>query len=113
MGTLLHVAGLLLLCIVCLAAFASLVFGLPGTFLIAGAALTYGWATGFTTLPWSTVGWLFLLAVGGEAGEFLAAARAVGGRPSRRVMAGALAGGVVGGLIGTPFLFGVGALLGA
>ncbi len=113
MDTLLHIVGLLLLLITCLASFASLLIGLPGTFLIVGAALMYGWATGFATVHWSTVGWLFLLAVLGEAVEFLAAARAVGDRPSRRVMAGALVGGVVGGLVGMPFLFGVGALLGA
>lgn len=113
MDTVLHVVGLLILLIVCLASFASLVLGLPGTFLIVGAALVYGWATGFATVHWSTVGWLFLLAVVGEVVEFLAAARAVGEQISRRVMAGALVGGIVGGLAGTPFLFGVGALLGA
>jgi hypothetical protein len=114
MDTVLHVVGLLLLLIACLASFASLLLGLPGTFLIVGAALVYGWATGFATVHWSTLGWLFLLAVIGEAFEFFAgAAGAVGKRPSRRVMAGALAGGVAGGLVGTPFLFGVGSLLGA
>ncbi len=114
MDTVLHVVGLLLLLIVCLASFTSLLLGLPGTFLIVGAALVYGWATGFKTVHWSTVGWLFLLAVIGEGFEFLAgAASAVGERPSRRVMAGALAGGVAGGLVGTPFMFGVGSLLGA
>lgn len=113
MDTVSHVIGLLLLLIVCLASCASLLLGLPGTFLIVGAALAYGWATGFATVQWSTVGWLFLLAMVGEAVEFFAAASAVGERPSRRVMAGALVGGIAGGLVGTPFLFGVGALLGA
>ena len=113
MDTVLHVVGLLLLLIACLASFASLLLGLPATFLIVGAALAYGWATGFATVQWSTVGWLFLLSVFGEAFELLVAASAVGERPSRRVMVGALAGGVAGGLVGTPFLFGVGSLLGA
>jgi len=114
MATLLHVIGLLLLLIACLASLASLLVGLPGTFLIFFAALVYGWATGFDTVTWSTAGGLFLLALVGEGLEFFAgAAGAAGERPSRRVMVGALAGGVVGGLVGTPLLFGVGSLLGA
>jgi len=114
METVVHVAGLLLLLLVCLASLASLLLGLPGTFFIVVAALLYGWATGFATVQWSTVGWLLLLAVVGEGFEvFAGAAGAAGERPSRRVMVGALAGGVVGGLVGTPVLFGVGSLLGA
>lgn len=114
MDTVLHIAGLLLLLTACLAAFASLLLGLPGTFLLVGAALLYGWATGFAAVHWSTVGWLFLLALIGEALEFFASAAGAGGeRPSRRVMVGALAGGIAGGLIGTSLLFGVGSLLGA
>jgi len=113
MGIVLHIVGLLLLLLVCLVALASLLLGLPGTFFIVLAALLYGWATGFAAVHWSTIGWLLLLAVTGEGIEFLAAAGAAGERPSRRVMIGALAGGIVGGMIGTPFLFGVGSLLGA
>ncbi|HEX7408270.1 MAG TPA: DUF456 family protein [Candidatus Binatia bacterium] len=114
MGTLLHVIGLLLLLTAGVASLTSLLLGLPGTLFIVIAALVYGWATGFAAVTWSTVGWLFLLAVVGEGGEFFAgAAGAAGERPSRRVMVGALAGGVVGGLAGTPLLFGVGSLLGA
>ena len=114
METVLHVAGLLLLLIACLASLASLLLGFPGTFFIVAAALLYAWATGFAAVQWSTVGWLLLLAVVGEGFEFFAgAAGAAGERPSRRVMVGALAGGAVGGLAGTPVLFGVGSLLGA
>lgn len=114
MDTVLHVAGLLLLLIACLASLASLLLGLPGTFFIVVAALLYGWATGFAAVHWSTVGWLLLLAVVAEGLEFFAgAAGAAREQPSRRVMVGALGGSVVGGLIGTPVLFGVGSLLGA
>jgi uncharacterized protein YqgC (DUF456 family) len=114
MDTVLHLLGLLLLLTACLAGFASLLLGLPGTFLIVVAALVYAWATGFAAVTWSTVGWLFLLAVIGEGLELFAGATgAAGTRPSRRVMIGALLGGVVGGLVGTPLLFGVGSLLGA
>ena len=114
MESVVHVAGLLLLLIACLASLASLLLGLPGTFFIVVAALVYGWATGFAAVQWSTVGWLLLLAVTGEGLEFLAgAASAARERPSRRVMVGALAGGFAGGLVGTSVLFGVGSLLGA
>ena len=114
MDTVLHVVGLLLLLTACLVAFASLLLGLPGTFLIVVAALMYAWATGFAAVTWSTIGWLLLLAAIGEGVEiFAGAAGAAGERPSRRAMIGALLGSVIGGLVGTPVLFGVGSLLGA
>src|SRR5512139_2359595 len=114
METVLYVVGLLLLLIVCLAALISLLLGLPGTFFIVIAALVYAWATGFAAVQWSTIGWLFLLALVGEGIEFVAgAAGTAGERPSRRVMIGALAGSVIGGLLGTPLLLGLGSLLGA
>jgi uncharacterized protein YqgC (DUF456 family) len=114
METALHVVGVLLLLIVCLASLATLLLGLPGTFFIVLAALAYGWATGFAAVKWSTVGWLLLLAATGEGIEIFAGAVGAGGkRPSWRVMGGALAGAVVGGVVGTPFLLGVGSLLGA
>lgn len=110
----LHVLGIVLLFIGCLAALASLVFGLPGTVVIVGIALVYAWATGFAAVQWSTLGWLALMAVIGEGVEFISSsAGAAGSRPSRRVSVGAILGAFVGGLIGAPFLLGVGALLGA
>ena len=115
MGLILHVLSLLILAAVCLVGSASLLFGLPGTFVILAAGLVYAWATGFAALGWSTLGWLTALAVGGEVIELLSAgaAGAADSRPSRRVTIGALAGGIVGGLVGTPLLFGIGSLLGA
>jgi len=111
---LLHVVGIVLLFSVCLAALISLLFGIPGTFVIVGAALVYAWATGFAAVHWSTLGWLVLLAFAGEGIEFVAASVAAAGtQPSRRAAVAALVGGIVGGIIGTPFLFGVGSLLGA
>lgn len=113
MATLLWLLGLLLLFFVCLGALFSLLFGLPGTFIILGAASIYAWATAFTTIGWSTLGWLLVLAIVGEAIELLAAAGGSGQRPSRRVAIAAICGGIAGGLIGTPILFGIGSLLGA
>jgi len=117
METLVHVLGLALLFVFCLVGIASLVFGLPGTFLILAAALVYAWATDFVAVGWSTIGWLTGIAVLGEGIEFLAssagAAASPGAAPSRRVLIAALVGSFVGGLLGAPLLFGVGALLGA
>lgn len=112
--TLLHVLGLVLLSLGCIVALFSLVLGLPGTLAIVGIALVYAWATGFAAVQWSTIGWLALLAVLGEGIELVASgAGAAGARPSRRVTVSALAGALIGGIVGTPFLFGVGSLLGA
>jgi hypothetical protein len=114
METVLYLLGLFVLIVFCLLALLSLVLGVPGTFLIVAAALVYAWATGFAGVAWSTVGWLLLLAVVAEGIELVAAgAGAAGTRPTRRVTIAVLAGGITGGIIGTPFLFGVGSLLGA
>lgn len=114
METLFHVLSLLVLFAACLGALASLVLGLPGTFLLVGIALLYGWATDFTTVQWSTIGWLTLLALIGEGIELAAGSvAAAGARPSRRVTVGALLGAIAGAIAGTPLLFGLGSLLGA
>jgi uncharacterized protein YqgC (DUF456 family) len=112
--TALYVLGLLLLFVFCFLAIASLVFGLPGTLLIVAAALVYGWATGFAAVTWTTIAWLAGLAALGEGIEFFAGTvGAAGERPSRRVTVLVLVGGVAGGIVGTPFLIGVGSLIGA
>lgn len=114
MNLVLHVLGLAVLLTVCLFAAGSLVFGLPGTFLIVVAGLVYAWATGFVAVHWSTIGWLVLLAVIGEGLELVAGIAATAGtRPSRRVAIATIAGSLVGGIVGAPFFFGIGALLGA
>jgi hypothetical protein len=114
MDTFLHVLGLVLLFSFCLAAFAALLFGIPGTFLIVAAALVYAWATGFAAVEWSTIGWLAGLAIAGEGIEFLAGTIGTAGeRPSRRVTVLVLLGGVAGGIAGAAFLFGLGSLIGA
>jgi len=112
--TALYLLGLFLLALFCLIALASLVVGLPGTFLIVIAAWVYAWATGFLAVTWTTLGWLLGLAVLAEGLEFASAAVASGSEsPSRRVAVSAIVGGIVGGIVGTPFFFGVGSLLGA
>ena len=114
MDAIVHVLGLILLVLGCVVALATLVLGLPGTFLIVGVALLYAWATGFAAVTWTTLGWLLGLAVVAEGLEFASAAIATGdAAPSRKVSTAAIVGAIVGGIVGTPFLFGVGSLIGA
>jgi len=114
MSTLLHLLGLAALVLICAAGLASLLFGLPGTFVILAAALVYAWATDFAVVPWGTILWMGGLALLAEGIEFAAAARAPAGiRPSRRVAVAAIIGAVVGGIVGAPLFFGIGSLLGA
>jgi len=115
MDDLAHVTSVLLLLLLCGAALFSLVFGLPGTFLIFGIGLAYGAMTGFAGVTWPTLAGLLALAVAAELIEFMATARGAGGteKPSFRVTVGAIGGAIAGGILCAPLLFGVGALLGA
>jgi hypothetical protein len=115
METFLYLLGLLLLGVGCLVGLVTLLFGLPGTFVILVTAAVYAWATGFEAVSLSTVGWLLALAVVAEVLEFVAAAAASapGARPSRRVQVSAIVGSIIGGILGAPILFGIGALFGA
>lgn len=116
MAELAHWAGVLLLALVCAVALASLVLGLPGTFLIVLAGLVYAWLTGFAEVTWATLAGLAALALLAELIEFASAAgggRDPALRPSRRITLSAIAGAIVGAIAGAPLLLGLGALLGA
>lgn len=111
-----HWLGILLLVVLCVGALLTLVFGLPGTFLIVLVGAIYGWATGFAEVTLSTVGGLFALAMLAELIELVSAARAGGEgapKPSLRITLAAIAGAIAGALVGTPFFLGIGALFGA
>lgn len=115
MDTVVHVLGLVALMVGCTLGLFSLLLGFPGTFFILLSAFVYAWATAYSTIHWSTLGWLLALALVGEGLELIAAAATAGGgaKPSWRVVLSTLAGSIVGGIVGTPFLFGIGALIGA
>jgi hypothetical protein len=87
-------------------------FGLPGLWVMVGAALLYSWAEpGQIGVP--TLLGLTGLAILAEALEFLAAgryARKYGG--SRRAAWGAILGGIVGALVGVPVPV-IGSVIGA
>jgi uncharacterized protein len=87
-------------------------FGLPGLWVMVGAALVYSWADpGRIGVPTLVI--ITLMAVVAEILEFLAAgryARKYGG--SRRAAWGAIAGGIVGAIVGVPIPI-VGSVIGA
>ncbi len=106
--------GVTMLAIACAVGLAAIVFGLPGTVLIAGSGLAYAWAGGFERVSLATVLAVAFLALVAEGLEFLLGAR-LGGpeRPSVKVSLAVVVGGFVGGLLGAPFFFGLGSLPGA
>jgi hypothetical protein len=98
----------------CLLGLLLVVLGWPGTFVIAGAAAVYGVVTGFESVAASHVAWLFGLAIAGELIETVAAGLGIADRKPSKFLTGAtLSCAFVGAIVGTPFLFGVGSLLGS
>jgi uncharacterized protein YqgC (DUF456 family) len=89
--------------------------GLPGNWLILGIAILKAFLNDFQDLTLSWILLLLILALIGEAIEFLLGvyvAKRYGA--SRWGMFGAFFGGVMGGIIGTPLLFpGIGTMVGA
>ena len=104
---------LLLLAIVLVAGLVLIPLGLPGLWVIAGAALVFNPLAGSERVSTGTVIGVFLLAVAAEVIEFMLAgrfARRYGG--SRRAGWGAILGGIVGAIVGVPVPI-VGPMLGA
>ena len=104
----LHLLGFVLL-----AGLVLIPLGLPGLWVIAGAALVFNPLAGGDRVSTGTVVGVFLLAVTAEVIEFMLAgrfARRYGG--SRRAGWGAIIGGIVGAIVGVPVPI-VGPMLGA
>jgi uncharacterized protein YqgC (DUF456 family) len=104
---------LALLAVVLVGALVLVPLGLPGLWIIAGAALAYNPLVGEERVGLVTIVGVFLLAVAAEVVEFLLAgrfARRYGG--SRRAGWGAIIGGIVGAIVGVPVPI-VGPMLGA
>ena len=100
--------------LVALAGLVSLIFGLPGNFIILGASMLYGWYGGFQVITVKIIIILIVLALAGELIEFLLGI--LGSKryeSSNRAIAGSIIFGIVGAVIGAPFFFGVGAVVGA
>jgi hypothetical protein len=100
--------------LVSLAGLISLVFGLPGTFIILGASVLYGWYDGFQEITVRILVILVVLALAGELIEFLLGI--LGSKKyesSNRAIVGSIIFGIIGAIIGAPFFFGIGAVVGA
>lgn len=109
-----HYLIFMLFLIVALVGLISLVFGLPGNFIILADSVLYGWYGGFREITLKVVIVLVLLAILGEIFELaLGALGAKRHKASKGAIAGSIAGGIAGGICGAPFLFGIGSILGA
>jgi hypothetical protein len=107
-------AGLFLLIVTFLAGLLAALLGLPGPFLILAASLVYAAATGFATLGWKVLLLLAALAALAEVLDFsLRAAGAARFGASRQGAWAAVLGSLAGMFLLTPFLFGLGTVLGA
>lgn len=89
-------------------------FGIPGTFIIASAALLYSMLTDFSGISWVLIFLLFAIAVLLEFLEFSLSgymANRFGG--SKLSVVGAILGGLIGAIWGTAILPIIGTLIGA
>lgn len=87
--------------------------GFPGTFIIAGLALTEALLTDFSTISGSLIIWLFAIAVALEGVEYLItgfSAQRFGA--SRMGIVGAILGALIGAIIGSSVLPVIGTLIG-
>ncbi len=97
-----------------LAGLISLIFGLPGNFVILGASVLYGWYGGFSDITVKVIVILIVLALVGELIEFLLGI--LGSKKydsSNRAIVGSIIFGIIGAILGAPFFFGIGAVVGA
>jgi uncharacterized protein len=97
-----------------LAGLVSLIFGLPGNFVILGASMLFGWYGGFQEITVKIIIILIVLALAGELIEFLLGiAGSKKYESSNRAIVGSIIFGIIGAVLGAPFFFGVGAVVGA
>jgi uncharacterized protein len=97
-----------------LAGLVSLIFGLPGNFVILGASMLFGWYGGFQEITVKIIIILIVLALAGELIEFLlGVAGSKKYESSNRAIVGSIIFGIIGAVMGAPFFFGIGAVAGA
>jgi len=91
----------------------SIIFGLPGTFLILGDVIIYSWITGFEKIGFKIIIALVFISLLAETIDFLlgiAGTRRYGS--SKKSVALSIIGGIIGAILMTPILFGLGAVIG-
>ncbi|MCI0455295.1 MAG: DUF456 domain-containing protein [Candidatus Dadabacteria bacterium] len=92
----------------------SLIFGLPGNFIILADSILYGWYGEFKEITYKVILILIALTILGEVIEYVLGI--VGAKKrgaSKGAIIASIAGGIVGAIICAPFLFGIGSLIGA
>lgn len=110
----LEAGGLTLFILVMLFGIFSILFGLPGTVIILIDALIYGAITGFEEIGLKILVILLVLSVLAEVADFaVSAAGAVKFRVSKRGFWAFTIGGFIGAFLMTPFLLGLGMLIGS
>ena len=109
----LETAGLSLFILVLFLGLFATVFSFPGTVIIVAAVVLYSVLTGFEKIGLLIILILLILSILAEAIDFaLGMAGAARIDSSRRAVSAAVAGGCAGAVIMTPFLLGLGTLLG-
>ncbi|MEA1970311.1 MAG: DUF456 domain-containing protein [Thermodesulfobacteriota bacterium] len=91
----------------------SIIFGLPGTFLILGDVIIYSWITGFEKIGFKIIIALVFISLLAETIDFLlgiAGARKYGS--SKTSVTLSIIGGIIGAILMTPVLLGLGAMIG-
>lgn len=112
--TALHIFLSILLFSIMIIATISIVFGMPGTLISFIAVLLFVLITKAHYIGWTTVIVLALLTLLGELGELLFGIKdAARAGVSRKAVIASVIGGVTGSIVLAPFLFGIGALIGA
>jgi len=110
----LEIIGLSIFIIVLLLGLFSIIFGLPGTIVIAADVIVYAACTGFNVIGWKIILAVIALAVLAETLEFLIGMSvAFQFGISMRGFWASLAGSIIGAALLTPFFFGFGAIAGA
>lgn len=100
--------------LVLIAGFLSTLFGLPGTVVIFGDVLVYAVATGFAKVGFKVLLILAILMIIAEAIEFsLGIWGAARFGASKKALWASVIGGIIGAALLTPYLIGLGTLIGA
>ena len=100
--------------VVAIAGLITLIFGLPGNFIVLIDTILYGWYGGFSEITFRVIVALVLLSLLGELLEFLIGITGLKKyKSSNKAIVGSIVGGIVGAIWGAPFLLGIGSIIGA
>ena len=108
------IAGLTIFILILFLGIFSVVYGLPGTFIILTDVVIYAWITNFEKIGLKIIIILILIPLFAEAMDFLLGV--IGAKKygaSKRGVIASVIGGIVGAILMTPLLLGLGAIIGA